>query len=297
MIAWTPTFPRRERPLGYLRLLQARYRYYDRVRLGREKWRPVGRRVRGYQYQLASWHNKFKGARCFVIANGPSLKKMDLSPIKRAITIGCNGIYTAFPQWGFHTHFVLFEDIEQLELRRHEVSALKSDSPNYPIKLAALYNAYAIRADRNTLFFNGFRTDNNDYYWYESYPQFSRDFSVIAHGGSSVTYLMLQWAYHLGCDPVYIIGLDHDYGELPKLFPPGKITITEDNIDKVRGLHFSDDYYKVGDQLGVPWLERQERAYALAREEFERVGRKIYNAGIESKLDVFEKAKFGDLFE
>lgn len=118
---------------------------------------------------------------------------------------------------------------------------------------------------------------------------FSRDFADIVYLGSTVTYLCLQLAYHLGCDPVYIIGVDHNYGRLPELFPPGKITITEENIYLIQGLHFRNNYYKIGDQIGVPHIAYQEAAYGKAREEFEAAGRKIYNAGIDSKLDVFEK--------
>ena len=292
MIAWTPNFPKHERPLGYLRLLLARYRYYDHYCIGRKGKYGLGLRLtHGYQTRIAALRNKYKNKRCFVIGNGPSLKKMDLSVLRNEITIGCNGIYRAFTEWGFHTNFLLFEDIEQTELRRRDISKIKG-----PIKLAAIYNAYAFKADENTLFFNSPRLINNTYYWTEIYPQFSKDFAAVAHLGGSVTYLMIQLAYHLGCSPVYIIGLDHNYGELPKLFPPGKIIITEENIHLVHGLHFDNKYYKIGDQIGVPWVREQEQAFRKAHEEFEREGRRIVNAGVDSKLDIFEKCYFEDIF-
>ncbi len=293
MIAWTKDFSKRERLTGYLRLLFARHRYFDHYRIYRKGLlRPGLRIVRGYQRRLADLHNKYKGKRCFVVGNGPSLKKMDLSPLRDEITIGCNGVYKAFSEWGFHTTFLLFEDIEQTELRRHDIPKIKG-----PVKLAAIYNSYAFPADKNTLFFYAPRMKDNAYYWTQLYPQFSRDFAVVAHLGGSVTYLMIQLAYHLGCDPVYLAGVDHNYGELPKVFPPGKITITEENIHLIRGLHFNDRYYKVGDRIGVPWMEAQERAYELARETFEGEDRRIINAGIDSKLEIFEKCDFGSIFE
>ncbi len=292
MLAWTRAFPLHERFLGYLRLLRARHRFHDRLglRRGGRFGITIGQRP-GDQQRLAMMRNKHRGRRCFVIANGPSLNGMDLSPLRDEITIGCNGIYKAFPGWGFHTDYLIFEDIEQLELRRRDIGAIKG-----PLKLAALYNAYAFPADSRTIFFNAPRMRGNLYYWTDIYPQFSPDFAAIAHLGSSVTYLMLELAYHLGCDPVYLIGLDHDYGELPRRFPPGKITITEQNIDLVRGLHFSNAYYKIGDQIGVPDVARQEMAYALAQSAFENDGRKIYNASAESKLDLFERVEFASLF-
>lgn len=292
MIAWTPNFPKRERLVGYFRLLKARHRFYDTVRLRfGPGLRPEFNLVPGYQARLALWRDKQKGRRCFIIANGPSLKDTKIHLLKKELTMGCNGIYKAFPRWGFHTSYLMFEDIEQTELRRKEISSVKG-----PMKMAALYNAYAFPADERTLFFNSPRMRSQLYYWESLYPQFSTDFAAIAHLGGSVTFIMLQFAYHLGCNPVYIVGLDHDYGELPKLFPPGKITVTDENIELIRGLHFSDKYYRIGDQIGVPFVEKQEQAYAVAREAFERDNRRVYNASIHTKLDVFERVDFEGLF-
>ena len=291
MIAWTPQIPWWEKPVGYWRLLRVRRRFYDRIGVTWGGWRPKLTMVPGYQQRLAVMRDRYKGKRCFVLANGPSLKQLDLSKLRKEITIGCNGIYQLYPEWGFTTTYLVFEDIEQIELRRKDIAAVKG-----PKKLAAIYNAYCFRADQDTIFFHAPRYRGGKYYWTELYPQFSTDFAGIVHLGSTVTHIMLQLAYHLGCDPVYVIGLDHDYGDLPKRFPPGKITITEENIDLIRGLHFSHQYYKVGDQIGVPDVERQEQAYALARDTFVRAGRRVYNASAHTALDVFERCDYAALF-
>lgn len=290
MIAWTKTFPSTRKPVGYLRLLRARHRYFDRLRLRRRGWRMTVDVAEGYQARLAALRNTQKGRRCFVLGNGPSLNRMDLRPLAGELTLGSNGIYKMFDAWGFHLSYLFFEDIEQTELRGHEIHAV-----NGPTKLAALYNAYAFKADRATLFFNAPRFKHALYYWTELYPQFSTDFANCVHLGGSITYVLLQFAYHLGCDPVYVIGVDHDYGRLPSLFKPGKITITAENIDLVRGLHVSDRYYKIGDQIGVPWVKEQEQAYRKARESFEAAGRRVYNAGVDSKLEVFDRRVFAEV--
>lgn len=290
MIVWTPKFPKHQRPLGYLRLLLARYRFFDRwgIRrvgsygLGLIKWQ-------GYQTIIDSWRNKHKDKRCFVFGNGPSLKKLDITLLRNEITIGTNGIYRMFAKWGFHTTYIIFEDIEQTEARRGDIHHIKG-----PIKLAALHNAYAFKACRNTVFMNCRLADK--YYWDELAPMFSEDFANLVNLGSTVTYLALQLAFHLGCSPVYLIGVDHDYGKLPELFPPGKIEITEENIHMVRGLHFDRNYYKLGDQIGVPNFSYMEDAYLKAREVFEMHGKKILNAGKGSKLEVFERCTYESLF-
>lgn len=292
MLAWTKDFPKSALPLAYWRLLRARHGYFDRVGLRRGRWGlPRFTHVAGSQQRLALMRRKHQDRRCFIIANGPSLQQLDMMKLRREVTLGCNGIYQAFPEWGFHTSYLVFEDIEQLELRRHDVGKVRG-----PVKLAAIYNGYAFKSDQRTLFFNAPRMRGQLYYWEELYPQFSTDFAAIVHLGSTVTYIMLQLAYHLGCNPVYLVGLDHDYGELPALFPPGKITVTEENIDQIRGLHFSNTYYQVGDQIGVPDVARQEAAYARAREAFEADGRQVFNASAHTALDVFERCDFEGLF-
>ena len=290
MIVWSPHFSKLKRPLGYCRLLLARHRFYDHFVLRRNgtfkpKWMIKG----GYQHQLRLLHNKYAGKRCFILGNGPSLKNMDLSFLKHEVTIGSNGIFKAFANWGFHTNFLLFEDTEQTELRGKEIHHIRG-----PIKLASIYNAYAFKPDAQTLFMNVRRADG--VYWKELAPMFSTDFSNIVYLGSTVTYLALQLAYHLGCNPVYLIGVDHNYGELPKLFPPGKITVTKDNIQLVNGLHFSNDYYKIGDQIGVPHVTYQNQAYAKAREVFTASNRTVLNAGVDSHLTVFDTCDYQELF-
>jgi uncharacterized protein YozE (UPF0346 family) len=161
--------------------------------------------------------------------------------------------------------------------------------------MASLYNSYALKADKRTFFFNSRLADR--YYWDNLFPKFSNDFGDIVYLGSTVTYLSMQLALHLGFSEVYIIGVDHDYGELPKIFPPGKIKITEENIHLIKGLHANDNYYKVGDVIGVPFVELQDKAYAKARNEFDKNGIVIKNAGHEGKLEAFERIEFTSLFK
>jgi len=192
---------------------------------------------------------------------------------------------------GFFTKYLVYEDIEQTEIRGNDIYDIKG-----PLKLASINNGYAFKADKHTYFFNSPRFRNQLYYWQELYPQFSKDFASIVHLGSTVTYIMIQLAYHLGCNPVYIVGLDHDYGELPIHFPPGKITITKENLELVQKCHYSKDYYKVGDVIGVPFVEMQEQAYQLAADVFAEENRELYNASSKSCLDIFTKKRYEDLF-
>lgn len=120
MLAWTRRFPSLAKPLAYLRLVRARHRYWERTYLGFWEGELKLLRKPGYQQRIAEHHNKFADKRCFILCNGPSLQTQDLSPLKNEITIGSNGIYKGFDDFGFHTDFLFFEDIEQLELKRKD---------------------------------------------------------------------------------------------------------------------------------------------------------------------------------
>jgi len=279
-----------KRPLGYARLLRARYLYWQHFGLGKRDDGTYGiRRVPGHLDRLARLRHAHKGKRCFIIGNGPSLQRMNLAPLKDEITIGFNGIYKAFPEWGWHTNYLLFEDIEQTEIRGPEIPGVHG-----PQKMAAIHNAYAFRHHADMLYMNCRYIDSA--YWKQMRPMFSTDFPWLVYLGSTVTYIGLQLAFHLGCDRVYLIGVDHNYGDLPKKFPPGKIAVTEENIEEIQKCHFSSKYYKVGDVIGVPNVEAQEDFFRHAGQVFEAHGRKVYNAGLDSKLEVFEKTDFDSLF-
>ncbi|MFY0592614.1 6-hydroxymethylpterin diphosphokinase MptE-like protein [Roseivirga sp.] len=248
--------------------------------------------VGGDQWKLAKMKNKYSDkSRCFLVANGPSLNNYDLSFLKDEISIGCNGVYKSFDRLGFRTNYLIIEDTSQFEIRASELEQVKDT-----IKMTALYNSYAIKKPSDWIFFHSPRSRNREYYFYSnSFPQFSRDFAAVAHLGSTVTYIMIQWAYHLGFEKVYLLGLDHNYGKLCELFPPGRLEVTKENYHLVQQCHFDKDYWKIGDRIGVPKLDIMERAYSLANEVFNAEGKEIVNLNLDSGLSVFRKMDIEDL--
>jgi hypothetical protein len=294
MIVWTANFPARERFIGYLRLQRARLAYFERLGLIRDK--KTGKlglsRIPGSHEKIAALAGKHRGQRCFVLGNGPSLGRMDLTSLQHEVTIGSNGIYKMFDRIGFKTTYFTMEDIAQVEDRRKELPGVTGTT-----RFFALYNAYCVPPREDTLFLNVERESYpTNKRWSEFYPQFSVDLASVVYLGSTITYINLQLAFHLGCEPVYIIGVDHSYGEISKDLPPGKVKITPEILKKIKNAHFIDSYHKVGGTFGVPYVKEQERAFYKAIETYHAYGRSIYNAGVDSKLDIFPKVDFQTLF-
>jgi hypothetical protein len=62
---------------------------------------------RASQQPLAGLKDAYRGKRCFIIGNGPSLKRTDLTKLQGEYTFGMNRIYLLFPELGFTTTFFL----------------------------------------------------------------------------------------------------------------------------------------------------------------------------------------------
>jgi len=254
---------------------------------------PIYVKKLGFQSRISEFYNLHKDKRIFMLANGPSLKNVDLSILKNEIIIGCNGIYKLTDKYNLEIDYFFCEDEVQLELRANDLKKIKAK-----YKFSAIYNAHLVKDFKNWIFYYVPRClgeKHNKYYWNELYPQFSKDFASIVHQGNTITFMMLQFAFFLGVKEVYILGLDYNYGKLNKFFKPGNIKITKENYNLVKECHFDENYYKIGDHMGVPNLEDQKKAFQIADKVFNENGKKIINLNEKSGLDIFEKKSIDEL--
>lgn len=280
--------------LKYMKRRKAERKFFSHIALkGRQIRSAPLLRISGHQEYLRSLKNSRLGDRGVVIANGPSLKETPLHRLKDELTIGCNGIYKLFPELRFPVTYYMTEDKVQTELRSREIEAMRG-----PLKFAAISNADSFSFYNDINYFQTVSSwDIEDIESQQPVEtSFSTNFDQFVVLGGTITYIMLQFAYHLGLNPVYLVGLDHSYGRLSQLYPPGKIEITPENFDLVRECHFSEEYYSVGDRIGVPHVALQEAAYKKARQVYEAAGREIINLSVESQLDVFQKGEFSKVF-
>lgn len=216
-----------------------------------------------------------KGERCFIIANGPSLKKTDLSLLKNEYTIGMNRIYLLKDKVGFKPTYLVVSDIEtqlsQFQKEYDNVSYIKF----FPWKVRKVFSY----------------SDNLIYYKIKFSNSFSKKFEEFVSGGKSVTAVCLQLAYYMGFSEVILIGKDHSYNHKQKGVPGTRVKSTgfESN-------HFISGYYKKGMTWTLPNYFEEEIAYRNAQEVYEKNGRKIYDATIGGKLNVFPKIDYYKLF-
>ena len=233
---------------------------------------PWRRKSRERMYEMKDIH---RGERCFIIGNGPSLNLTDLSKLKDEFTFGMNRIYLMFPELGFTTTY--FASINDLVIEQcaEEIAALP-----IPKFIAWHSNRHFQRFPEDMVFL------------YTTYtgPQFSYDMTRRVWEGATVTNVALQLAFYMGFEQVILIGVDHDY--VTKGQP--NLTVTSDGEDLN---HFHPGYFGRGYRWQLPDLEASERAYRLAKQEFESERRAVLDATIGGKLNVFPKIDYTSLFQ
>jgi hypothetical protein len=227
--------------------------------------------------RLAELKDAHKGQRAFVVANGPSLKKTDMSKLKNEYTFGMNRIYLMFPELGFSTTYLTVVNDLVVEQIARDLAALP------------LPKFIAWRSRRH------FPDDLPIAQWptflYTSYTgrRFSTDVRGRVWEGATVTNVTLQLAFHMGFQQVILIGVDHNYTAVGK----PNVTVVSQGDDPN---HFSPSYFGKGFRWQLPDLETSEIGYAMAREVYQKSGREILDATIGGKLTIFPKVDYGSLF-
>jgi len=238
--------------------------------------------------EILKLKNKYQGERCFIIGNGPSLNKIDLSLLDNEFTFGVNGIFYKTKEMGFTPTFFVVEDKHVMMDNVDEINKFDVPFKFFP----SVYKKHITKTP-DTFFFNmntGYYNETSDFF---CLPRFSLDASKRLYCGQSVTMINLQLAHFLGFSEVYLVGMDHSY-VIPEsaLIDGETIESTDDDPN-----HFHPDYFGKGKKWHDPHLDRVERSYKYMRIAYEATDRKIFNATFGGNLDIFERKKYTDLFK
>jgi hypothetical protein len=230
--------------------------------------------------RLNELRDAHRGRRAFVIGNGPSLNQMDLRLLADEVTIGSNGIFLAFDRMQCVPTYYTIEDRLVAEDRFKEADAIEGTQRIYPHDLEKTLGV-------GKALYVPFRRS------YFGFPKFGHDLGRVAYWGGTVTVFNLQVAFHLGCDPVYLVGCDHNYVVKTDVQRQGaRFTSMSDDPN-----HFDPSYFGKGYRWHDPNVDRMELAYRVCRREFESAGRAIFNATAGGRLEVFPRVDYEELFE
>lgn len=225
--------------------------------------------LRTESFRLKKFHDLHKGEDCFIIGNGPSLNKMDLSLLNDYYTIGLNKIFLLFERTGLKIDYHVC--INRFVIRQCSQDFLKMECPSF---ISYKYRNKMLRGNDKIYFVGDIHSR-----W-----KFFEDITTGISQGSTVTYAAMQIAFYMGFKRVFLIGVDHNFAR----------TGTPHKVETLKGddkNHFDPEYFK-GMKWQLPDLAGSEKAYRLAKTHFEKNNRFIFDATVDGKLNVFPKIKF-----
>lgn len=241
---------------------------YQRIKwdINLESWRSRRR--------LKQLKNQYTGQKAVIVCNGPSLLKSDLSLLKDVFTFGLNKINLLFHKSDFRPSCIV--SVNQYVIDQN----------------STFYNQTSIPLFLNHEGFTWVHPKKNVIFLHYSprIPKFAPDCSMSIFPGATVTFVAMQLAYHMGFHKVALIGCDHDFTTKGT---PNQVVIS----GKTDSNHFDTSYFSGGAKWQLPDLLQSELYYRLANEFYQKTGRKIVNATIGGKLEVFSRVTLEDFLK
>jgi len=158
---------------------------------------------------IRSLKNKEHGRRAFILANGPSIKKEDLSLLKGELVIGMNASTLLEDKYDFSTDYYVVSDTRFITHPDKKKLATDLLAPNTVRVLREELKEFDEPSLQNrTHYLKALQRDG-----------FSENLAAGFFFGCTTTMLAIQLAYHLGVAEVYLLGCDLRYtAESPRFY-------------------------------------------------------------------------------
>ena len=254
--------------------------YYDRFR---SKARALNFAISPNDLYLKNLRSKHNGCPAFIIGNGPSLQVDDLTYISQtqAISFAANKIFLIFEESPFRPSYYFVEDDLVFKQNYNKICELGG----FPKLFPRLAHAWGPRID-DSFYFQQLYQDNNR----DDFPSIGTSPLSGFVCGRTVVFSMLQFAFYMQCNPIYLIGVDFSF-ELPSA-PPNGIQLTgEGEVN-----HFHPDYRPVGEKWNLPDIPLQQRVFERVNEYAIRNNINVLNATRGGKLEVFPRVSLDAVF-
>jgi len=247
-------------------------------KLAKEVLRPIRynhTRLEYYEWELLfgdklkQFEDIHRGQDCFIIGSGPSLRKMDLTPLSNYFTFGLNKIFLIFEEVQFDLDYLVSVNelvIEQSKSQFEQLTETKIFLSNENSRKIEILGNHIYKLDTSAI-------------W-----SFYDDLTKPIAQGYTVTFVAMQIAFYMGFSNVFLIGIDHHFQQKGK--PNEKQNLVGDDVN-----HFHPGYFKDMD-WHLADLEGNEASYALAKQRYHQSGRSIIDATVDGKLTVFPKISF-----
>ncbi|WP_153798947.1 6-hydroxymethylpterin diphosphokinase MptE-like protein [Foetidibacter luteolus] len=240
---------------------------------------------------LENWADlkgKFKGKRAFLIGNGPSLNKTPLYLLEDEYCICFNRFNVMFERLGWVPKFYMCADALVAKDMAGEINEIASQ-----VELAFFPDIHTSGLD-----FRTFIDDRENIQWmFPEFKGFYFDLPKVGLGGS-VAYPALQVLTFLGFSEIYLIGVDMNYQVVKSVKEIKGTDVASQKDDDPN--HFDPRYFGTNRKYHQPVkavVDNIMSSFDYAAVKIaENTPTKVYNAGIGSKVECFEKVDFNSLF-
>lgn len=248
--------------------------------------------------------NKYKGQRCFVMGNGPSLNQTPLDKLEGEVVWGVNRCHLLYDRVSWRPKFYCAVDHRVTPSISPEIDAQTLELPDTTFFMPEQYAGLRDWEDRENIVWTREKLQDPaqgaDGYFATNPPDFIRT-------PNTVTITCIQLAVFMGFNPIYLIGCDAKWlmpeglakgegqvrdpgtGELVENFA---LTMEADSDPN----HFHADYFKKGDAWTAPNLGGQLYGYSRVKEKCDDLGVDVFNATVGGELEVFSRVIFAELF-
>lgn len=243
----------------------------------------------------ADLRNRHAGARCFILCNGPSVKKQNIRPLKGEIVISVsNGYhhpdyaeiapaYHCVPQitYGLLTRADTIAWFREMHEGIGNATLILSQTEAALVREESLFPGRDVRYVYLSRDFSAYPTD--------SIP----DLAGAIPGVQSVPIMALMAGMYMGCTELYLLGTDLDHfrlGEYKYFYEPTVLRGKDPSADEQGKLRLG--WYEEFSALAALWGQfRSVKQIAVAN------GRAIYNATAGGELDEFPRVNLDGFFE
>jgi len=241
--------------------------------------------------RLRELEGRYAGERIFVIGNGPSLNRTDLSLLKNEFTFAVNRFYLMYDKIDWRPTFFTCNDWEVAADNLAEIVD-QVDSADSTIFWPTRFRGALPVSDR----VYHYNTRNAE----SKTDAFALDITGGTVMGGTVLAPVLQLVQYMGFSPIYLIGTDVNYSVDTTVKQSGRLlengvrqflVSTEDDDN-----HFDPRYFGEGRRWHNPDPAAMRRGFAACGQAIEDAGGVLRNATVGGELEEVPRVDYNSLF-
>lgn len=234
---------------------------------------------------LMDLKGKYKGKRCFLVGNGPSLTVDQLDLIKDEYSFGCNMIYNIFDQTEWRPSFYCCIDSLYATSIGSELLKMGREIPVITVKTS--YDKVKKRPKR-MMYVNNVFSENN--------YQVRGNLLAYCKTKATVMTLMAEAAFYMGFSEIYFIGVDNSdtHGTGGHFYNDShQKQVAMQDINRIKKRLKKNDITM--EDIEEHTMNRCNSVYEELKKYADKHGIKMYNATRGGKLEVYQRVNLEEV--